>query len=84
MDDDLDMSRWIQVFCRLIRNKRSIDAVFLARFPIPYSPIERSLGGAIATDKKLLHIGRETHPFALNIPYIVFNVYNKLISNQVF
>ena len=81
MDDDLDMIRWIQVFCSLIRNKMSIDSVFLARYQISYSSIRGSLGWAIATDKKLLHIGRETHPFALNIPYIEFNVYNKLISN---
>ena len=84
MDDDLDMIRWIHVFCRLIGNKMSIDSVFLTRFQISYSSIRGRLGWAIATDKKLLHIGRDTQPFALNIPYIVLNVYDKSISNQVF
>jgi len=60
MDDDLDMIRWIELFCELIRNKMSVDSVFLARFPICYSPIAGSIGGPIATDKKFLYIGRQT------------------------
>jgi hypothetical protein len=78
MVEDLDMICWIEVFCGMIRNKMRLTFGFWQSVRCSYSHIARSLGGGDRYRlKRLVFIGRKPQPFALNIPYIVLNVYDK-------